>query len=81
MTLIDADELRRQTETCRETTDDFIELIDKQPIYVMPEQHCNDSGHPSMAEGAWYTCPICGGPVRPHIDTTCITCNSIMLWR
>ena len=36
MRLIDADALRKQAETCRETTDGFIELIDNAPA-VVPE--------------------------------------------
>ena len=35
MRLIDADELRRQAETCRETTNAFQELIDKMPTQTM----------------------------------------------
>lgn len=35
MRLIDADELRRQAETCMETTDAFQELIDKMPTQTM----------------------------------------------
>ena len=35
MRLIDADKLKQDAELCRETTDAFIELIDKQPDAVV----------------------------------------------
>lgn len=39
MRLINADSLREKAETCRETTDAFIELIDKEPTVGFDEIH------------------------------------------
>lgn len=36
MRLIDADKLKYEAELCRETTDAFQELIDRQPDYYKP---------------------------------------------
>lgn len=57
MKYIDADKLKREAELCRETTDDFVRLIDGQPAAdVIRVRH----GHVLIDEDGHFTCSVCG---------------------
>lgn len=57
MRYIDADRLKAEAGLCRETTDDFIRLIDAQPAAdVIPVRH----GHILENDDGAFTCSVCG---------------------
>lgn len=59
MRLIDADKLRYEAELCRETTDAFQELIDRQPDYYDPVPLLVSCGITEYRERP-FGCPKCG---------------------
>ncbi len=64
MRRIDADALRHAAETCRETTDAFIELIDAQPTVAEPETRLvRHYSRPNVFADLWLHCEACGGKV------------------
>ena len=67
---IDADILRYETETCRETTDAFQQLIDAQPTIEIPAERTTrlmrKYSRPNVYADLWMHCEACGGRVDDH---------------
>ena len=67
---IDADILRYETETCRETTDAFQQLIDAQPTIEIPVERTTrlmrKYSRPNVYADLWMHCEACGGRVDDH---------------
>lgn len=70
MRLIDADKLKYEAELCRETTDAFKELIDRQPDYYKPEPVLI-SNKPLRFSSNTFGCPHCGAKW--------VSCNEIYI--
>ena len=79
MRLIDADKLRHDAELCRETTEAFQELIDKQP--TLTDKSTGTIKVPPIVEyKPEYRCGICKLEVKP-CEPECIRCHTPILWR
>ena len=50
-------------------------------LYANPVWHCGpDGGHPSLAEGAWYTCSNCGANLVFLYSFKCPHCAAKIMW-